>query len=60
MTTPSLKLYSRAPLEKYYLEQQLEEKTNDINNFNNRINKIKEMLTYFKDKNHKSKEKYKN
>ena len=32
---------------------------NDVNRFNNHINNIKEMITYFKEKNHKSKKKYK-
>ena len=39
------------------LEQRLEK--NDVNSFNNSINNIKEMILYFKDKNHKSKEKCK-
>ena len=33
---------------------------NDVNSFNNQINNIKKMMTYFGDKNHKSKKKYKN
>ena len=41
------------------LEQRLEKKLNDVNSFNNSINNIKEMITYFKDKNNKSKNKYK-
>ena len=35
------------------LEQRLEKKINDVNSFNNHINNIKEMIAYFKDKNHK-------
>ena len=55
------KLYPSAPLlENIDLEKRLEKKINDVNSFNNHINKIKEMITYFKDKNHKSKKKYKN
>ena len=55
------KLYPSAPLlEKIDLEKRLEKKINDVNSFNNHINNIKEMITYFKDKNHKSKKKYKN
>ena len=42
------------------LEQRLEKKINDVNSFNNHINNIKEKITYFKDKNHKSKKRYKN
>ena len=52
------KLYPSAPLiEKIDLEQKLEKK--DVNSFDNSINNIKERITYFKDKNYKSKKKYK-
>ena len=55
------KLYPSAPLEKDIdLEKRLEKKINDVNSFNKHINNIKEMITYFNDKNHKSKKKYKN
>ena len=55
------KLYPSAPLlENIDLEKRLEKKINDINSFNNHISNIKEMITYFKDKNNKSKNKYKN
>ena len=55
------KLYPSAPLlESIDLEKRLEKKINDINSFNNHISNIKEMITYFKDKNKKSKKKYKN
>ena len=55
------KLYPSAPsLENIDLEKRLEKKINDVNSFNNHINIIKEMITYFKDKNHKSKKRYKN
>ena len=55
------KLYPSAPLlENIDLEKRLEKKINDVNSFNNQINNIKEMITYFQDKNHKSKKKYKN
>ena len=47
-------------LENIDLEKRLEKKINDVNSFNNHVNNIKEMITYFKDKNHKSKKKYKN
>ena len=53
------RLYPSAPLEKIDLEQRLEKKINDVNSFNNHINNIKEMITYFKDKNNKSKQRYK-
>ena len=55
------KLYPSAPLlENIDLEKRLEKKINDINSFNNHISNVKEMITYFKDKNNKSKKKYKN
>ena len=55
------KLYPSAPLlEDINLEKRLEKKINDVNSFNNHINNIKEMITYFKDKNSKSKKRYKN
>ena len=55
------KLYPLAPLlENINLEKRLEKKINDVNSFNNHFNNIKEMITYFKDKNNKSKKRYKN
>ena len=55
------KLYPSAPFsENVDLEKRLEKKINDVNSFNNHINNIKEMITYFKDKNNKSKRRYKN
>ena len=55
------RLYPSAPLlENIDLEERLEKKINDVNSFNNHISNIKEMITYFKDKNHKSKKIYKN
>ena len=52
------KLYPTAPLlEKIELEKRLEKKITDVNSFNNHVNNIKEMIAYFKDKNHKSKKK---
>ena len=41
------------------MEQRLERKLIDVNCFNNHINNIKEMITYFKEKNNKTKKKYK-
>ena len=55
------RLYPSASLEKdNNLEHRLEKKLNDGNSFNISINNIKEMITFFQDKNHKSKNKYKN
>ena len=51
---------SASLLENIDLEKRLEKRLNDVNSFNNHIINIKEMITYFKDKNHKSKKKYKN
>ena len=53
------RLYPSAPLGNIDLEQKLEKKINDVNIFNNSINNIKEMISYFKDKNKKSKKRYK-
>ena len=52
-------LYPCAPLENIDLEQRLEKELNDVNSFNNSIKYIKEMITYFKDKNTKRKKIYK-
>ena len=53
------RLYPSAPLEKNVdLEQRLEKKLNDVNSFNYHIFNIREMITYFKDKNKKSKKTY--
>ena len=41
----------------HYLVQRLEKKLTDLKSFNNSINKFKEMITYFKDENHKTKQK---
>ena len=55
------RLYPSAPLlENIDLEKRLEKKINDVKSFNNHINNIKEINTYFKDKNHESKKRYKN
>ena len=55
------KLYPSAPLlENIDLEKRFEKKINDVNSLNNHVNNNKEMISYFKDKNHKSKKKYKN
>ena len=54
------RLYPSASLEIIGLEQRLEKIVNDVNSFNNHTNNIKETITYFKDKNNKSKNRYKN
>ena len=51
------RLYTSAPLEIIDSEQRLEKKLIDLNSFNNHINNIKEVITYFKDKNNKSRDK---
>ena len=53
------RLCPSAPFENIDLEQRLERKLNNASSFNNHINNIKEMITYFKDRNNKSKKKYK-
>ena len=61
MEQETYKLYPKAPLlENIDLEKRLEKKINDVNSFNNHAIYIKEMITYFKDKNHKSKKSFKN
>ena len=55
------KLYPSAPLlENIDLEKRLEKKINDVKSFIKHISNIKEMITYFKNKNNKSKNRYKN
>ena len=51
------RLYPSAPIENFGLEQRLEKKLKVVNSFINHINNIKETITYFKDKNNKSKNK---
>ena len=53
-------LYPTTPLENIHLEKRLEKTLKDVNSFNNHITNIKEVITYFEDKNNKSKKKYKN
>ena len=48
------RFFLSAPLEKDDLEQRLEKKLNDVNSFNNSISNIKEMITSFVDKYHKT------
>ena len=55
------KLYPSAPLlGNIDLEKRLEKKITDVNSFNNHINNIKEMISYFKNKNNKFKKRYEN
>ena len=51
------RLYPSAPSENFDLEQRLEMKFKNVISFNDHINNNKEMITYFKDKNNKSKKK---
>ena len=61
MEAKTHKLYPSAPLlENIDLEKRLEKKISDVNSFKNHISNIKEMITYSKDKNNKSKRRYKN
>ena len=61
MESKTFKLYPSAPiLENIDLEKRLEKRINDVNSFSNHVNNIKERIAYFKDKNHKSKRRYKN
>ena len=53
------RFYPSATPDNNDLEQRLEKKLNDVNSFNISINNIKEMITYLKDKNNNSKNKYK-
>ena len=55
------RLYPSAPCENKSidLEQRPEKKLNDVNSFNNHNSNVKKMITYFKDKNNKSKKEYK-
>ena len=53
------RIYPSAHLENTDLEQRLEKKLNYVNSFNNHIINIEGKITYFKDKNNKSKKQYK-
>ena len=53
MNQRSNRLYENAPIENFDLEQRLEKRLNGVKSFINHINHNKEMITYFKDKNHK-------
>ena len=51
------RLYTSAPLENIDFKQKLEKNSIDVNSFNNHTNNVKEMISYFKIKNNKSKQK---
>ena len=48
-------LYPSAPLKKVDSERRIEKRLSDVNSFKNSIKNLEEMITYFKDKNIKSK-----
>ena len=61
MEQKTTKLYpSTKLLENIEFKQRLKEKLNDVNSSNISNKNFTEMITYFKDKNNKSKQKYKN
>ena len=60
MDQKSDRLYPSAPLQNNGLEQRVEKKLNNVDSFNNHINNIKEMITYFKNEKHKSIKRSKN
>ena len=55
------RLYPSAPLENKNgdLECRMEKRLSDVKSFNNSANNVKETITYFKDRNNKSKKKFK-
>ena len=57
--TKTDRLYPSAPLENIDLEQKLERKKIDVSSFNNSINNVKEVVSYFKDRQRKPKKKHK-
>ena len=48
----------RITSQKYCIRTTIGEKLNDVNSFNNHFNNIKEMIIYFKNKNHETKKRY--
>ena len=52
------RLYPSAPFENNDLEQRLEKMLNDVKSFNNHIHNINEMVQYSKNRNKRSKNKY--
>ena len=61
MEPKTTKLYPSAPLmiSDQDLEQRLEKKLKDVNSCNNSKNNVKDLITYFGNKNHKPKEEFK-
>ena len=53
------RLYASAPLGISGLEQRIQKKLNVVNSFKNSTNNLTEIIIYFKDKNNKSKKRYK-
>ena len=62
MEQKSDRLYPSAPPENKNddLERRIEKRLSDVISLNNHMSKIKEMITYFKDRNNKSKKRFKN
>ena len=60
MEQKTRRLFRTVPLENNDLEQRLEKKIKNVNTFRNSIKKTKNLITYFRDKNHKSKNTQKN
>ena len=52
------RLYPSAPFKNDDLERRIEKRLSDVNSVFNHNNSIKEMITYFKDKNYKSEKNY--
>ena len=59
MEQRTLILHPSAPLENNDLERRLGKNLSDLYSFENSINNQKEIITYFKDKNNKSRNRYK-
>ena len=49
------KIKSICTIKKQFFRAAIRKKINDVNSFNYQFNNIEEMITYFKDKNNKSK-----
>ena len=58
MYQKSTNIHPSAPLDTTEVEHSLEKRLEDVYNFYNSIYITWKMITYFKDKNHKSKRKY--
>ena len=53
------RIYPCAPLENNNddIERRIEKRLSDVNSFNKHFSNVKELITYIRDKNHKSKKK---